>query len=315
MAEVRYQGRVYSVHPGESVLDALLRQGVRASHACKAGSCGSCMLRREEGAVPPRAQEGLKDSWKANGYFLACMCHPEGDLSVEAAGADVRIPAVIIALRLLSADVLEVRLRPDAPFEFRAGQYVSLILDDGLSRSYSIASLPAEGEIALHVRRIANGLMSGWLFEEARPGARVHLQGPSGDCFYIAGRETQPMLLVGTGTGLAPLWGIARDALASGHTGPIHLIHGAVREEGLYLTEALAALAAAHWNFDYIPSLLDQGPIDSVLGARFPVLGGWRGFVCGDPAIVGALRKKLFLAGMAMRDIHADAFLPAQEAS
>ena len=51
--------------------------------------------------------------------------------------------------------------------------------------------------------------------------------------------------------------------------------------------------------------------IDQVVLKRFPKLSGWRGYICGDPAIVKLLKKKLFLSGMASRDIYSDAFLPA----
>jgi hypothetical protein len=57
------------------------------------------------------------------------------------------------------------------------------------------------------------------------------------------------------------------------------------------------------------------GSIDQVVLKRFPKLSGWRGFVCGDPSLVQMLKKKLFLSGMASRDIYADAFLPAAQAS
>ena len=53
------------------------------------------------------------------------------------------------------------------------------------------------------------------------------------------------------------------------------------------------------------------GSIDKVLLERLPQLSGWRAFVCGDPEIVKLLRKKIFLAGAASRDIYADAFVPS----
>lgn len=319
MPTVRYEGHSAEIRENESVLDALLRSGVEVAHACKAGSCGSCLLRAVEGEVPSRAQTGLKDSWKARGYFLACVCQPAGDLTAAPVGGDARMAATITSLKPLSRDVLRVRLVCDSPLDFRPGQYVTLVRDTGLARSYSIASLPEEGEIELHVRRIPNGRMSTWLYEEARAGARAMLQGPSGECFYVPGREDQPMLLTGAGTGLAPLYGIVRDALRSGHRGPIHLLHGALRPAGLYLCEELAAMAAAHANFTYTASVLEAdspgafvtGSIDGILAERFPQLNGWRGFVCGDPALVRSLKKKLFLSGMATRDIYADAFLPS----
>ncbi|MEO8099071.1 MAG: 2Fe-2S iron-sulfur cluster-binding protein [Acidobacteriota bacterium] len=312
MPTVRYGEHACELLDQESALDGLLRSGAPVSYSCKAGSCGSCMLRAVEGSVPRRAQEGLKDSWKARGYFLACVCHPEEDLLASGVDADAQVPAIITALEPLSADVLRVRLRCGAPFEFRPGQYVTLVRDDGLARSYSIASLPEEDTLELQVRLLAQGRMSDWLRSQAHVGDRVRILGPSGECFYVPGNPDQPLLLVGTGTGLAPLYGILRDALQHGHRGPIHLFHGALQEAGLYLRDELARIAAQNSNFEYVPSLLNvSGPVDQVVLNRFPKLAGWRGYLCGDPTLVRTLKKKLFLQGMDLRDIYADAFLPA----
>jgi NAD(P)H-flavin reductase len=276
------------------------------------------MMRASEGAIPAAAQAGLKDSWKAQGYFLPCVCVPEGDLAACEVGGDARVAARIASLDYLSSDVVRVRLEPDHAFEFQAGQYLT-VLRESLARSYSIASLPGEGAIELHVRLIANGRMSGWLRDEKPVGAAVQLQGPSGECFYVPGRPDQSLLLVGTGTGLAPLYGIVRAALQAGHSGEIHLVHGALRPAGLYLRDELSALAREYANFRYTPVAMDAegnagietGSIDAVVAGRFPALAGWRGFICGDPAIVRSLKRKLFLAGMPMRDIYSDAFLPS----
>lgn len=320
MPSIQFEGQSFPLLEGESVLDALLRNGMKAPHSCKAGACGSCLMRAADGALPAKAQAGLKDSWKAQGYFLACVCRPETDLEVMT-GVDTQLGAMIQSLQFLSADVLEVRLRCDAPISFRAGQYVTLVREGGLARSYSIASLPHEGELELHVRRIAGGKMSGWLHDEARIGERLSVLGPSGECFYVPGKEEQPMLLVGTGTGLAPLYGILRDALRQGHRGPIHLFHGALHTGGLYLVDELRRLMQRHSQVEYIPAVLngseaeglEVGSIDQVVLKRLPKLSGWRGYVCGDPAIVQLLKKKLFLSGMASRDIYADAFLPTAQ--
>jgi CDP-4-dehydro-6-deoxyglucose reductase, E3 len=323
MSAIGYEGQSYALLEGESVLDALLRNRVKAAHSCKSGSCGSCLMRASQGSVPARAQSGLKDSWKAQGYFLACVCHPEADLQVTIVGQDARLGATIKSLDLLSREVLRVRFQCDEPIAFRAGQYVSVIRADGLARSYSIASLPEESELELHVRRIVDGRMSGWLHDEARIGERLSILGPSGECFYVPGKPDQPMLLAGTGTGLAPLYGILRDALKHGHRGPIRLFHGALQAGGLYLVDELRRLVERHSQVEYTPAVLNGtesdsmavGSIDQIVLKRFPKLSGWRGYICGDPSIVHLLKKKLFLSGMASREIYADAFLPAADAS
>src|SRR5205085_691623 len=135
---------------------------------------------------------------------------------------------------------------------------------DGLVRSYSLASLhsppglPAgDTLLELHVRKVTGGQMSKWLHDDVAVGEPLELRGPSGDCFYVAGRPVQPILLIGTGTGLAPLYAIARDALRHGHTGPIRLYHGGLDPSGLYHVDELRRLAATHSNFEYVPCVMN----------------------------------------------------------
>ncbi|MBL8238463.1 MAG: 2Fe-2S iron-sulfur cluster binding domain-containing protein [Bryobacterales bacterium] len=318
MPTFTFSGVACQAAPEESVLDALLRHGVEVSNSCRAGACQSCMLRATSGVLPAASQQGLKATLVEQGYFLSCVCRPEGDLVLEPAGG-LEFTASIAALERLSANVLRVRLRTDTPLEYRPGQYLTLRRADGLARSYSLASLPEDGALELHVRRAPRGRMSGWLFDEARVNEAVTVRGPAGECFYTGGSPDQPLLLAGTGTGLAPLIGILRDALRLGHRGPIHLYHGALRPEGLYLREELRDFDSAHANLHYTPVVLEggepegiaAGALDKTITAAHPKLSGWRGFLCGDPGIVQLLKKKLFLAGMASRDIFADAFVEA----
>jgi NAD(P)H-flavin reductase len=95
------------------------------------------------------------------------------------------------------------------------------------------------------------------------------------------------------------------------------LYHGALQPAGLYLVDELTRLAALHPNFEYARCVLRGpatdgervGPIDQVVLGDLPKLAGWRVFLCGDPALVNMLRKKVYLAGARMKDINADAFV------
>jgi NAD(P)H-flavin reductase/ferredoxin len=318
MPDVHYAGQGFPVRQGESVLDCLLRNGVAISHSCKAGACQSCLV-KGSGLIPDIAQRGLRDTLRAQGYFLSCSLQPSADITVTPVGADQRVPARISSLDALNSSVLRVRLRTETPFDYHAGQFVTMFREDGLARSYSLASLPHENELELHVRIIPGGAMSEWLSHHAAPDTPVWLQGPSGNCFYAPAKTSEPLLLAGAGTGLAPLYGIVRDAIRQGHTGDIWLFHGALAPSGLYLTHELAELDRSQPNFHYVRSVLrdddlsgaEVGELSHCILSRFPSLTGWKGYVCGDPVLVNLLRKKMFLAGMASKAIYADAFLPS----
>lgn len=220
----------------------------------------------------------------------------------------------------LNAQVVRLRLTvPDAyAYAFRAGQYLTLWRRPTLGRSYSIASLPAEHYLELHVRSIARGRVSSWVTDELLPGDAVEVSPATGNCFYDPQARGEPLLLLGTGTGLAPLYGIVRDALAQGHRGPIHLLHGAVHTDGLYYRSELVTLASSHPQLRYRAFSLKDGdgdverrPIDEAALGVSPDFTNWRIYLCGDPEMVTVMRRRLFLTGAPLRQIHADAFVPS----
>ncbi len=322
MAKLELHGQVVESQPGETVLSALLRSGVSVGHSCLAGACQSCLLRATSGTPDARGQAGLRDTLRQRGYFLSCITPASTDLTLTSADADgLQVPATIVASEMISDSVLRLRLQCEAELPYQAGQFINIVREDGLTRSYSLASLPGTDEpLELHVRVYAAGRMSSWL--ASRPvGQRLQLRGPAGDCFYVAGRPEQPLLLVGTGTGLAPLYGIARAALRQGHRGPITLVHGARQLAGLYYGAELGQLAATHPNLQYRPCVLQAEPklppavavaeVSQYIKEHWPVLTGWRAYLCGDPLIVPTLRRQIFLAGARRNDIAADAFLAA----
>ncbi|HCA26965.1 MAG TPA: hypothetical protein DEP05_04885 [Betaproteobacteria bacterium] len=323
MAKVEYCGSVVDVASSVSVLDALLAHGHEIPHGCRAGACQSCLMQATQGCVPEAAQDGLKSTLKAQNYFLACRCQAATDLVVQLPQASaVRFSATVIERELLAEDVMALHLRSDAPIDYRAGQYMTLWRDERLGRSYSLASVPSlDAHLTFHVKRAPGGVMSGWIHDRLRTGETLQLQGPVGSCFYVPETADQNLLLAGTGTGLAPLYGIARDALHAGHRGDIHLFHGALDTAGLYLVDALRRLEARYSNFHYHPSVLRSpaqlpegvqvGAIDRLISTTAPELTGWKVFLCGAPDLVAQLRKRIFLAGAHSADIYADAFFSA----
>jgi CDP-4-dehydro-6-deoxyglucose reductase len=318
MPDIRFEGETYALQDGQSVLDCLLEHGVSVPFGCRAGICQSCLMRAGDGALPESAQQGLQPTLREQRYFLACICHPDRDLAVALPGSEnARIPALIRDMELLNAEVMRVDLESHAPVDYRAGQFINLFRTERLGRSYSLASLPSEDRhLHIHVRRLPNGLVSGWVHGELRPGHTVEIQGPGGDCYYLPGNPSQGLLLIGTGTGLAPLYGIVRDALAQGHAGPIRLFHGSRELNGLYLIGELRELARVHSNFDYTPCLSGgdvpkgyaAGRAHEIALQEVPRLNGWRIFLCGHPDMVKNTQKKAFLAGASMKDILSDPF-------
>jgi NAD(P)H-flavin reductase len=218
--------------------------------------------------------------------------------------------------------VIRLRLaRPDN-YDYLPGQFLNLSNDAGVSRSYSLASVPGLDDfLELQIRIVPDGRVSGWVANDLQVGDVVTISQSAGECSYLPGREQQSLLLVGTGTGLAPLVGIAREAIRQGHCGPIHLYHGSSTAEGLYLVDELSEMDKANELFHYHPCVSRGDVSNGVRAGRAAdlalqdqgSLSGWRVFLCGREDMVKALQKKAFLAGASMQDIFADPFIESKE--
>jgi len=124
----------------------------------------------------------------------------------------------------------------------KAGQHVDVRLtaEDGYQaqRSYSIASAPEDGRLALVVERLEDGEVSPYLADELRTGDRLELRGPIGGWFTWEAREGGPLLLVAGGSGIAPLMAMIRHRAAARSAAPTSLLHSSrSREDAIYAEE------------------------------------------------------------------------------
>lgn len=323
MFDLTIENKHVACAPDETVLDALLRADVAVPYGCKAGVCQSCVLQSLDAMPPASAQIGLRDTLKSSGHFLACQCRPEQAMTLKLPKQAASFSdGLIVASRALNRNTQLLAIKIDDAWRYKAGQFVNLRRGDGLTRSYSIANVPgATGTLEFHIRRLPGGRFSGWVHDELQVGDTIPVSEPLGQCFYLPDRPEQGLLLIGTGTGLAPLAGILADALTQGHVGPIRLFHGSRTHDDLYFIDEMRALAERHPNFSYIacissgdaPAGFTQGRANEAALAEHPNLAGWRVFLCGHPDMVKETQKRAYLKGARLADIYCDAFVIAPE--
>ena len=127
-----------------------------------------------------------------------------------------------------------------------AGQHVDVRLtaEDGYQaqRSYSIASGPEDGRLALTIERIDDGEVSPYLAGVVQQGDEIELRGPIGAHFSWRVEDGGPLLLVGGGSGLVPLMSMLRHRAARGSELDARLLVSARRAADLIYRDALARL-------------------------------------------------------------------------
>jgi ferredoxin-NADP reductase len=163
-----------------------------------------------------------------------------------------------------------LRFSPDGWPGHRAGQHVDVRLtaDDGYQaqRSYSIASAPDDGALAITVERLDDGEVSPYLVDAMTPGDALELRGPLGGWFVWDVADGGPLLLVAGGSGLVPLMAMLRHRRAAGAAVPARLLLSARTVQDVLYADELHALGAG-----------DDGPEVTITLTR-GTPPGWSGY-------------------------------------
>ncbi|MDH5432780.1 MAG: FAD-binding oxidoreductase [Gammaproteobacteria bacterium] len=301
----------------ESVLDALIRHQHDVSYSCKIGHCQTCLLKCREGTISQQAQVGLKATDVNQGFFLSCQ--QPADSIKNAEHIDTKslfVSAKVIGKKLCSKDVCRLRLELPTQMYYHAGQFINLKNKHGVSRSYSLASVPQlDRYLELHIRLMENGEMSYWIFDTLEVGEYIEIQGPIGSCFYTEINKQFNIVLIGTGTGAAPLYGIARDALNAAHEGKIIFYHGVKHNSDLYLDSELNNLQLINKNFSYEPCTTQEinpkglsGRCNDIALENITNVNSTILYICGNPEMVADTKKRAYLKGISLDKIFTDPF-------
>ncbi|VVB53957.1 Sulfhydrogenase 2 subunit gamma [uncultured archaeon] len=199
--------------------------------------------------------------------------------------------ATVTDIAKLNEDHTLFTLTPEKPFTFKAGQFLMIQFTDAegtlTRRSYSIASPPSQNTIELCIRIVPDG-KAGKYLSNLKKGDVVQISGPFGH-FTVPDGETADVILIGAGTGIAPMRGIYKDLLAKGHAGKVHLFFGFRYISDFLFKDEIEELTAKHPNFIFHPICSrdenwkgDRGHVQSILEKYVPQDGRpKRAFVCG----------------------------------
>lgn len=318
------------VPEGQSVLDAALAAGVPVLNQCHSGSCSSCQATLLEGDAPlrPGASSTLLPSEFKAGQRLLCLTLPRSacrfSLNYDSDFASIKptkVRAFVDSVERVAHNVvrLTVELADGDWLEFLSGQFVQVKVPGvGSVRSYSPASTVRDlPRIALLIRLLPGGAMSGYLTDKAQPDDILELEGPFGN-FFLREKVMTPHIFVAGGTGIAPVLSIIDSIrLASGRRPPMLLSFGCARPEDLFSLDDIKL--RQQWlpslkirisvDRDASGSLLQGTPVDA-LKAEDVVDPETVAYLCGPPLMVAAAIARLQELGVRHENIYAEQFTP-----
>jgi ferredoxin-NADP reductase len=133
------------------------------------------------------------------------------------------------SIRQETPDVKSFILQPiGETFTYKPGQFLTVIHPhrEDQRRSYSLSSHPDFDEPTITLRRIANGEVSRWLFDDVKHGDVIRTAGVSG-LFTLPDQSENydPILFLCAGTGITPAMSLIKEVLHSRPGNKIILVY------------------------------------------------------------------------------------------
>ncbi len=234
---ISLRNETFHARSGQLLLDAALVSGVDLPHDCRAGRCGSCLTRVRQGIT-------LGGEARQKGVVHACQARVFSDLALEIEPLPPveNTPGKIVRLVALANDIVEVTIALDRKVQLLSGQYCRFSFRGYPARPFSptapLTAIADDRLIRLNVKSVRDGHVTPQLGKAIKPGHAVSVEGPFGHAF-LRPNLTNRLVLVGSGTGFAPVWAVAVAALRENPARSIVLIAASRKASGFYMAHAM----------------------------------------------------------------------------
>lgn len=232
------------------------------------------------------------------------------------------IQCKVKSIQPLASNTYQILLHPETPVDFKAGQYLMVVMGEKDKRPFSIASSPCrhEGELELHIGAAEQNAYALEVVESMKAAlesdGEITIDAPHGDAWVKEDSE-RPLLLIAGGTGFSYVRSILDHCIARNSENEIYLYWGGRDECQLYAKEELRQIAEDNANVHFVPVVEDapeqwQGKTGNVLQAveqDFDSLAEYDIYIAGRFEMAGAAREQFTLNKQAQAErMFADAY-------
>ncbi|MGF7218584.1 ring-1,2-phenylacetyl-CoA epoxidase subunit PaaE [Spirosoma lacussanchae] len=215
---------------------------------------------------------------------------------------------------------------------YQPGQFLTFLLTvngQKVRRSYSMASSPhVDVSLAVSVKRVPGGLVSNYLCDRIRPGDVLETLEPMGTFVpKLDAQNRRTLILIGAGSGITPLFSMAKSALHVEPNTRVWLIYGNRNQSSIIYKSHLDAMEQAYsssrfqvthvlsqpdygWsgaegrlNQHMLTRLLEQLPAAERQNASV--------YLCGPDGMMAEARSALALVGVPTDRVHKESYVSA----
>ncbi len=283
--------------------------GVLAQHY---DAMGTALLTALAQFAGPAWTAPVEKAWR-DAYGLIAKTMQE---AAEAEAGPAWWTARVVDHQRLTWDLAVVRVTPDRPVPYRAGQYLSVEVPQRprLWRYLSPANTPRpDGSIEFHIRAVPGGSVSRSIVGHTQVGDTWRIGAPMG-VMTVDRASGRDVVMVAGGTGSAPMRAIIEDLSRWGENPEVTIFVGGRTRAELYDFDVLTAIAATNPWLTVIPVIesprmagMEHGTLADVV-TRF---GAWPDrdvLICGSPTMIRATVSRMLVAGTPLDRITYDPF-------
>ncbi len=214
---------------------------------------------------------------------------------------------------------MELHFSLTEPFSqpFQAGQYVSIKVGEKQElRSYSICSSPSSQDgFSLLIDVTPHGVGTTFL-QSLEIGVEVEILAPLGRFFLSSDILDRPIVLIGTGSGVAPLMSMCHQFLENMHGSHLlQLLWGERFSKDFIWLDTLNRLQSEHGNFKFLPTVsrptegesYPQGRVTDVLNS-LQLIPSTNYYLCGNKSMIEDVTKLLLDRGVLESEIFYEKF-------
>lgn len=230
-------------------------------------------------------------------------------------------------------------------FRYKAGQYLTLKFEiDGKEyrRPYSICTAPYENILAVNVKRIQNGRVSGYIHQNLSKGMRLFVHPPEGRFVLIPeGSKRRQHFFIAAGSGITPVISMIKDILENEAQSVCHLLYGNRSEDSIIFYGLLKDLEnrySGQFSVTHTlskPEIISEGGLKGLFGKKKTNWPGWTGriskekiekfikpdelgsnalfYICGPGEMIDEITSSLMSFGINESYIKTERFLAAKD--
>lgn len=221
----------------------------------------------------------------------------------------------VLSITPFNDAVYQVKLAPETAFDFKAGQYLCVVMGEKDKRPFSIASAPGAETLELHIGAAVSESYPMQVVERLKTETHIHIEAPGGDAF-LREDSHRPRLLIAGGTGFSYIKSIVEQQIALGQKVETQLYWGCRTQDAMYYESIARQWHEAHPWLHFVPVVEEadgdwDGKTNNLLAqikADFISLVGYDIYIAGRFNMVGAAREQFREMGVDEPHLYGDAF-------